>query len=218
MKEYLFMIGEPKGLHAYFKVTAESRHEAVKLANEEIAEENEGARAYFRLRIPEVYFDIGKEFRVDEGMIVDESPASRDALLRAYKFLIEQDYQYSGGEDDLWHDKDPQFTKPIYTEDGEGIYAFFKISARFEMNIEEMSFHFGAVLYPVGGARIADGEGKLRYTVEFRDRQLYTKLDELPLMLEFYESKFLALITALRRADPVDGLPLDNSGPEGDED
>lgn len=217
MKEYLFRIGEPEGLHAYFKVTANSRDEAVKVTNEEIAEENEGATAYFRQRIPEVYFDINTEFRVDESMIVEEFPASRDVLLRAYKFLIEQEYQYSGDEDDLWHDKDPQFTKPIYTEDGEGIYAFFKVSAHFEMNIQDVSFHFGAILYPVGGARIADGEGKLRYMVEFRDRQLYTKLDELPLMLEFYESKFMALIIALRQADPVDGLPLDYSGSEGDE-
>lgn len=210
MKEFLFKIGEPSGIEVYLKVTADSADEAVEIANEEIAEESESSHFYFRSRITDAFLNASPEFRVDKSMIVDEQPASRDVLLRAYHFLTERGYEYSGDEDDLWHDKEPQFRKPLWTEDGGGIYGFYLVAAHYEWNIEKYSFRVKAVLYPVGGARIVDGEGGLHYTVNFMDRQLYTTLDELPVMLEFYESKFMALITALRNADPMDGLPFDS--------
>jgi hypothetical protein len=214
MNDYLFRIGEPDGLHLYFNVAANSRSEAVQIANEDIAEERESSHLYFSLRVPDADLVINTDFRVTEEMIVEEAPANREVLFRAHKYLSEQGYEYGGDERDLWHDRDPDFTKAIYTEDGEGIYGLFKVHAYFEHNINNYTFRVEAILYPVGGARIAEGEGKLRYTVDFRDRQLYTTLDELPLILGFYESKFELLINALRQADPLDGLPLDYSRPD----
>jgi hypothetical protein len=215
MNDYLFHIEEADGLNLYFYVAAESREEAVAIANEEVAEERESSHLYFSLRIPDAYLTIDPAFRVNEGMIIEEAPAAREVLFRAHKFLAEQGYSYGGDVQELWHDREPTFTKAIYTEDGEGVYGLLQVRSHLESVINEYSFRVEAVLYPIGGERIVEGEGKLRYTVVFRDRQLYTTLDELPVILAFYESKFMSLILALRAADPVDGLPLDEEGGAG---
>jgi hypothetical protein len=210
MKEYHFRIGEESGLQMYFKITANSPDEAVAIANEEIAQEDPSAAVSLRLRIHDAYVDLSSDFRVDKSMIIEECPTSREVLMRALRYLKSQDYEYSSEEDILWHDDEPQFTKSIFTDDL-GIYAFLEVSARYEVNIQEYSFWVGAVLNPVGPARIADGDGGLNYSVHFRDQQLYTTLDELAVVLAFYESKFLALMTALRQADPLDGLPVERA-------
>lgn len=119
----------------------------------------------------------------------------------------EQGYHYSGGNnmEDLWHDESPDFVKTLETSEG-AIYGYLNVNVHYDPNIKDYSFQFSAFLYPGPPARIVDDEGGLLYSVQLRDKQAFTKLNELPLMLEFYESKFNRLIRALREVDPVDGL------------
>jgi hypothetical protein len=208
MKNYRFLIESPAGLNLTFLITAHSREEAVKIANEAFAEEHESDSIFLRSNIHHAHLYVGPDFCVDESMIVEESDASIETLKRAMNYLGEQGYEYDGPEEDLWVEENPRFRKLLQTSDG-GIYGFLVVEAYYEYNISNYSFKTTAFLYPIVNARIADGEGGLHYSVQFRDKQLFTTLDELPLILAFYESKYLELIKVLRQADPVDGLPLE---------
>lgn len=212
MNEYVFKVPTTAGIHLYFTATAGTAGEAVRLANEELSEERGAEEIYLGLKLGYGHVEIDPTMRVDESMIIETRPASRDVLLRAHNFLTERGYE-GGDVDDLWYDKQPSFMKALYTEDGEGIYGYLRVRASYDLNINQYCFKIDAVLYPTANAQIAEGEGGLYYTVSFIDRQVFTTLDKLPITLEFYESKFLMLIKALRAADPVDGLPLDSESP-----
>jgi hypothetical protein len=207
MKNYRFLIETPSGLELTFSVSANSPDEAVTIANEAFAEDNQSADVYLRANVHHAQFYVGPQFRVDQSMIVEESEASITTLERAMNYLDQQGYELVGPKEDLWIEERPQFRKMLETPDG-GIYGFLFVEAYYEHNINNYSFKIKAALYPIANARIVDGEGGLRYSVLFQDKQLYTTLDELPLILDFYESKFLGLINVLREADPLDGLPL----------
>jgi len=208
MKNFRFLIESPAGLELTFLITADSREEAVRIANEALEEDHESDSIFLRSNIHHAHLYVSPDFRVNQSMIVEESEASIDTLKRAMKYLEEQGYEYDGPEEDLWVEENPRFRKLLQTADG-GIYGFLVVEAYYEYNINNYSFKTNAFLYPVANARIADGEGGLQYSVQFRDKQLFTTLDELPVILAFYESKYLELIKVLRQADPVDGLPLE---------
>jgi hypothetical protein len=208
MKNYRFLIEIPTGIELTFLITAHSPQEAVGIANEAFAEDNESDGVYLRSKVHHARLYVGPDFRVDQSMIVEESEASVITLKRAMNYLEGQGYEFDGPEEDLWVEENPRFRKMLQTPDG-GIYGFLVVEAYYEHNIDNYSFKTSAFLYPVANARIVDGEGGLHYSVQFRDKQLFTTLDELPVILAFYESKFLELIKVLRQADPVDGLPLE---------
>lgn len=207
MNEYLFRIGDENSLCLYFKTIADSPEQAVDRANEAISEESPSSDVFIRSGLPDAAVYLHDEVRVDKSMIVAVVPVERQALDEARRVLEDHGYTYSSEEDEFVRDLSPNFTKPVYSEDG-GIYAFFKVDAYFERNIEKYSFRLGAVLYPAGLARFADGDGGLHYGVHFQDKQAFTTADELAMILPLYESKFHGLMQALRKADPVDGLPL----------
>ena len=208
MKNYQFLIKAPHGIELTFLVSAQSRDEAVRIANGAFAEDSESAKVFLRCDVHHAQLYVGTDFRVDQSMIVEESESSIDTLKRAKKYLEEQGYELDGPEADLWIEEKPRFRKLLETPNG-WIYGFLIVEADYKHNINNYSFKTIAHLYPLANARIVDGEGGLTYTVQFRDKQLFTTLDELPVILAFYESKFLELIKVLRQADPVDGLPLE---------
>lgn len=208
MKNYRFLIKIPTGIELTFLITANSPEKAIGIANESFAEDNESDSVFLRSNVHHAQIYVSPNFRVDQSMIVEESEASITTLERALKYLEEQGYEYDGPEKDLWVEEKPRFRKLLQTSDG-GIYGFLVVEAYYEYNIHNYSFKISAFLYPVANARIVDGEGGLHYSVQFRDKQLFTTLDELPVILAFYESKYLELIKVLREADPVDGLPLE---------
>lgn len=209
MKNYQFYIGDERGLSLYFSVVANSRKEAVKLANEEIAEPDESSSIHLRMRTRHAFVNLDENFRVNESMIIDESLVSHVLPKKAYDFLLQQGYalDYDYEDQDLFYDETPQFTKSLKTESGD-IYGFFQVSTKYEYNTNDFTYCLNAILYPLKSARIIDGRGGLNYRVIIEDGQLYITLDELPSLLELYEQKFEKLITALRLADPDDGLPL----------
>lgn len=212
MIKYRFQIGDPKGLWAIFHVVASSREHAVDLANTALEEPQEGSPLFVGSPVREAYSCLEPGLQVDSSMIIEEIPFDISELKRVCEWLDTQGFDYHD-PDDLAEDEEPTFVKPMYTEDGEGIYAFIQVRAHWDLNIEAYSYRIEAILYPVGLARKADGDTRLIYGVHFQDKQAYTTADELPGILQAYEVKFRKLITVLRDADPADGLP--NKMPNG---
>ncbi len=128
-------------------------------------------------------------------------------MKKAAQFLINKGQRYQGEEKDFASDLRPLFLKPVWTEDGHGTYAYFHVTKSFDFEIERNSFHIKAVLYPVGRSQLNE-DGGLSYLVEFKDKQHHMTIDELPSALTLYEEKFTELITALRNADPLDGVAI----------
>jgi len=212
MIKYRFQIGDPEGLWAIFHVVASNREQAVELANTALEEPQESSSLFIGSPVREAYACLEPGVKVNDSMIIEEIPFDISELKRVCEWLDTQGFDYQDA-DHLAEDEKPTFTKPMYTEDGEGIYAFIQVRAHWELNIEAYSYRVEAVLYPVGLARKSDGDTKLLYGVHFQDKQAYTTADELPEILQAYEVKFRKLITVLRDADPVDGLP--NRMPDG---
>lgn len=206
MVKYRFRIGDTDGLWAVFHVVANSRDQAVELANTALEERQEASSLFIGSPVREAYACLEPSVKVDTSMIIEEIPFEISELKRVCEWLDTQGFDYQD-PDHLAEDEEPIFTKPMYTEDGEGIYAFIQVRAHWDLNIEAYSYRIEAILYPVGLARKVEGDTKLIYGVQFQDKQAYTTADELPEILQAYEVKFRKLITVLRDADPVDGLP-----------
>lgn len=211
MKKYTFKVEKLSTLDLYLNIVADNPAEAVNKVNSGIAEIEEDANdtVYLGLELPPATIVVNPKFQVDESMIVNQEDFSDDDLRRAHEFLTAKGYSYESEPETLLIDDNPSFNKPIFTEDGNYIYALFKVSARFEFNIKRHAFRIEAVLYPVGLASLKD-EGTLYYGVHFQDKQAATTIEQLPNALELYEAKFTELIKALRKADPFDGLPLED--------
>jgi hypothetical protein len=206
MTNYTFLVEDETGVELTFMVTAESREDAVRIANEELNEEGAGDSIDLGRRIHGAYLYLSPEFRINEGMIVGETPASIATVERALDYLEKQGYHYSGlDREDLWNDEAPGFVKKLETSEGV-VYGSLNVDMQYDPNIDNHSFHFNAFLYPGPPVRIADNEGGLRYSVQLRDNQAFTTLSELPIMLGFYESKFDKLIQALREVDLLNGF------------
>lgn len=209
MKKYAFKIENPSTLELYLSIVADTPAEAVIKVNSGIAEieEDSNDTIYLGFELPPATVVINPKFQVDESNIVNEEDFSDDDLKQAHEFLLSKGYSYGSEPETMLLKDSPSFNKPIFTEDGNYIYALFKVSARFEVAIERYVFRVEAVLYPVGLASLKD-EGTLYYGVHFQDKQAATTIDQLPNALELYEAKFTELIKALRQADPFDGLAL----------
>lgn len=96
MTNYTFLVEGETGVELTFMVTAESREDAVRIANEELTAEGAGDSIDLGRRIHGAYLYLGTEFRVNEGMIVGEKPASIATVERARDYLEKQGYHYSG--------------------------------------------------------------------------------------------------------------------------
>lgn len=208
MKNYRFLIKHSSGVELSFLVAANSREEAVLIANEDFSEPEESRHLHLGSHVQQAYLYLNADFQVDERMIFDESPANQAFLVETvYEYLTQQGYDYSSQKEDLWNDEEPSFTKTIQTINGE-IYGFYTVRALYDLNIRDYDFSIRAFIYPLARANIARGEGGIAYAVEFVDKQVYLTFEHLPKALELYEGKFSKLIQSLREADPIDGLPL----------
>lgn len=208
MKNYRFLIEQPGQFTFTFLVSANSAEEAVKMVNESETESMEGEHLHLSEPFHHAYFVIGDEFKVDASMIVEETSSDHALPTKVVDYLVSQGYDYDLNEvENLLHDEEPGFSKYLETIDG-GIYAFLKVTAHYEHNIQDWSFRMKAHLYPLSNARMVEGDGGARYRVDLQDGQLFTTFEELTKILEIYENKFMDLIYILREADPKDGLPL----------
>lgn len=197
-------------------VPAESAGDAVRQAGEIVsaaAGEPVGGALYVGGEILNASFQFEDGFVFGEEMIIGTSEIGgqvkegSEDLEKAAWFLTGKNYGYQGEERDFALDSNPLFMKPVWTEDGRGTYACFHVTGKFDFEIEKVTFRLKAVLYPTGRSQLSE-DGGLSYAVEFKDKQFHITIDELPRALELYEEKFIQLITALRRADPLDGLAV----------
>jgi hypothetical protein len=209
MQKFTFEINNSPAAQIFFNVVANSPAEAVTIANEALsdASENESESLYIGSGIYDAHLVFKPNVQVDETMIVNQEDVPVEDLTKAFDFLTAKGFSFDEGFERLFEYHNPIFNKPLFTEDGNYIYAILKVSGRFDFNINRFNFHIEAILYPVGLSQLTE-DGTLHYAVHFRDRQAFTTADNLPNTLALYEEKFMELITALRKADPFDGIPL----------
>lgn len=211
MKKFTFKVENPAKAELYIDAVADTPSEAAEAINDGLADEDyrAGQSIYLGSEIRSAEILVTPTFQVDESMIVAEEDFSDDDLNKAYEFLTGKGYYCDLLAYGFKVLETVEFSKSLFTEDGTGIYAMFTVKSRFERDIKRHSFRIEAVLYPVSISSLKD-EGTATYSVHFSDRQATTTIEHLPQALDLYEEKFLELIRALRRADPFDGLPLED--------
>jgi hypothetical protein len=209
--DYIFQLGDEERFYLNLTVTATSREQAVEKANYALAEPGESHSFFIGSPVRESFVTLNENnLRVSEADIVHESPCWLSNPAKAAEMLDALGYGWSGSTDSPWPEMlesgEGHWMKSLEDGESEGIYGFLKVDARPDYNLKDWAFSIKAWLYP--GAMWLCSDGGIGYRVELSDAVGILREAELIEKLEAYEDKFVALIYALREADPKEGYPL----------